>query len=221
MAIQPPAGRSSSSGRSFSLGDWFQLHLREVAIGVVGLAVVGGGIFAYRSISRGNEQRADQAFYAAQAAAQSGDPQQAELALDRVIGGHEGTPAGTQAALLLAQLRYAQGKFAEGLATLRRVEGGVGEEFRAPVQALIAAGHEGQGQYAEAAAAYRRAAEQARFDEDRDSYRTELARVLALAGDTAAAVAVWEEIAVDVTSPHAPEARVRLGELQAKPVTRG
>ena len=145
MAIPPPAGRPTSGGGSSSAADWFQLHVREIVIGVVAVAVIGGGVFAYRWISRGNEQRADQAFYAAQSAAQSGDPQQAATALDRVVTAHEGTPAGTQAALMLAQLRYAEGDYTAGLATLRRIEGGVDEEFRAAVQAMIAAGDEGQG----------------------------------------------------------------------------
>lgn len=217
MAIPPPVGRPASADRSTSVTEWFERYAREIVIGVVAIAVIGGGVFAYRWISRGNEQRAEQAFFAAQAATQSGDPQQAVTALSGVVTAHGGTAAATQAALLLAQVRYSQGQYAEGLEALRQIEGSVDAEFRSAVQALIGAGHEGLGQFAEAAAAYRRAADQARFDEDRDAYLTELARTLTLGGDRAAAIEIWQELAADMTSPHAPEARVRLGELQATP----
>ncbi|HEY0971172.1 MAG TPA: tetratricopeptide repeat protein [Gemmatimonadales bacterium] len=213
--------RPVSGGHTESLGEWLQLHTREIVLGVVAVAVVGGGIFAYRQISAGNEQRAEQALFAAQQAAQSGAPQEGEQALQRVVTGHEGTAAATQAALLLAQLHYSQGEYAEGLATLRQVEGSAGKAFSASVQALIGAGLEGEGKYAEAAAAYRRAVDAAQFEADRESYRTEVARVLTLAGNPAEAAKIWAELANDPTSPHAPEARVRLGELEAKPAARG
>ena len=216
MASLSSGGRSASSA-----SDWPQLHARELVIGVGAGAVIGGGIFTYRRISAGNEQRAEQALFAAQEAVQSGNPQQAAQALEGVARAHEGTSAATQATLLLAQQYYSEGKHAEGIAALQRIAGSTDEEFQASVQALIAAGHEGAGKYAEAAPAYPPAPAEARFPEDRESYRTDLARVLALSGDTAGAIEVWQAIAADPTSPHAAEARVRLGELEAKPASRG
>jgi TolA-binding protein len=213
--------RPASGGSSDSITDWLQLHAREVILGVAAVAVVGGGIFAYRQISAGNEQRAEQALYAAQQTVMTGAPQEAEQALQRVVTAHDGTAAGAQAALLLAQLRYSEGKYDDGLAVLRKVEGGAAAEFRAPIQGLIAAGLEGKGQYAEAAAAYRRAADAAPFAADKEAFRTEVARVLTLAGNKAEAAKIWADLADDPTSPHAPEARVRLGELEAKPAARG
>lgn len=218
MASHP---RPSSGARSESAAEWFQLHAREIVLGVAAIAVVGGGIFTYRQISAGNEQRAEQALFAAQQTSQGGAPDEEAQALQRVVTAHEGTAAGTQAALLLAQLRYSQGNYADGIAVLRQVADGAGKEFAASVHALIGAGLEGAGNHAEAASAYRKAVDAARFEADRDAYRTELARVLTLAGNEEEAVRIWTELADDPTSPHAPEARVRLGELQAQPASNG
>ena len=220
MSSPIPPGRPIRPTSAESSTDWLQRHAREIVLAVAAVAVVGGGFFAYRQISAGNEQRAEQALFAAQQTAMTAEPEQGVQALQQVVTGHGGTSAGAQAALQLAQLLYDQGKYDEGLRVLDGVSGSH-REFGASIQALVGAGHEGSGRYADAAAAYRRAAEAARFDEDRQSYLTEAARVLALAGDREGAIRIWTEIADDPTSPHAPEARVRLGELQARPASNG
>lgn len=217
MSDTLPPPRPAPS-RSPSAGDWLQLHAKKIAVGVVVAAVAVGGIYAYQQISASNAQRAERAYFAAQSG--QGAPADQERALDAVIGAHGGTPAATQAALLLAQLRYNRGAYSEGVATLQRLEGG-GGEFEAAVDALIAAGMEGQGQFAQAAAKYREAADAARFDIDRDGYLADAARAFRQAGNDAEAVRIWTELAEDPTSGLAAEARVRIGELTAKPAGRG
>ena len=54
----------------------------------------------------------------------------------------------------------------------------------------------------------------------RDGYRADAARALASAGKAAEAAKIWEELAKDPTSFYAAEARVRIGELTAKPAAR-
>lgn len=202
--------------RAHSVGDWLQTHVREVVIGLVVVVVAVGGVFFYRQISIANQRSAEQQYFAAQA--QAGDPAAQQKALDQVIGSFEGTPSAAQAAMLLAQLRYDEGKYDEGLAALRRLQdGGVPDEFAAAVEALVAAGLEGKRQFNEAAASYRSAAEKARFDADRQTYLADAARTYRLAGNQAAAVELWTQLASDPANPLSAEARVRLGELTVKP----
>lgn len=207
--------------RTESISYWFEEHVREVSIIAVVLIVLVGGIFGYRRMSAATERNAEQAFFAAQQLRQTGDAARAEAELSKVTTQYRGTAGGTQAGMVVAQLRYDAGKYAEGLQALEQLkDGGVDAEFEASVEALIAAGYEGQGKFAEAAAAYLRAAEEARFAADRVSYQADAARVLGAEGKVAEAVKLWQAIADDPSSPLADEARVRLGELTVEPAGR-
>lgn len=213
--------RVSSSEPSESLAEWFVLHGKKIAIVAILIAVAAGGFWAYRESARATSRSAEQALYAAQGAFMSGNVQLAQTDLGRVIDRFDGTPAATQAAMLLAQTFYDEQKWDEGIAALRRVENSAGREFSSSVKGLIGAGLEGKGDNAAAARAYLAAAEAARFDMDAESYRADAARAHTAAGDTAEAVRLWEAIASTPDSPHAPEARVRLGELTAQPAAAG
>lgn len=205
-----------------SLVDWFQSHVREVSIVAGAIVVIVGGTFAYRTMSASTERNAEQAFFSAQALRQGSDPTQAETALSRVTTQYRGTAGGTQAAMVLAQLRYDGGKYDEGLKVLSELKGGgSGKEFGAAVEALIAAGYEGQGKLAEAGAAYLKAASIARFDADKQRYQADAARVYGAAGQVAEAVKLWQALADDPKSALADEARVRLGELTVTPAGQG
>ena len=218
MSDTLPPPRPSPRPISPSVGDWLQLNAKKVAVGVVVLAVAVGSIYAYQQMSASTAQRAERAYFAAQAG--QGTPDGSEAALDRVVGAYGGTPAATQAAMLLAQLRYNRGAYAEGVATLQRIEGD-GGEFDAAIDALIAAGLEGQGQFAPAAAKYQEAADAARFDIDRDGFLADAARAHRQAGNASEAIRLWTQLADDPTGGLAAEARVRLGELTARPAGRG
>ena len=220
----PPVAASSAApdltDRTESFMDWVQLHTRELLIGLILVAVIALGAFLYQRNRASTERNAERAFFAAQSRVQSGDAAAAETELDALAGAYPNTAGGAQAALLLAQLRYDAGKFDEGLAALRRIQGGAPDEFKAAVQALIAAGLEGKGDYAAAAQAYQQAAGFAAFDLERQAHRADAARAMAMGGDAQGAIAIWQEMANDPTSPFSAEARVRLGELQAVPAGR-
>jgi len=221
--VQSSSGnRFGMDNRSENVAEWVQLHMRELSIVIVAAVVLVAGVFTYRRVAAGTEAKAEQAYFAAEQARQMGDDSTAAVELARVSTQYQGTAGGTQAAMLLAQLRFDAGDYAGGLAVLEELRGGKAkEEFRASVEALAAAGHEGEGAYDEAAAAYQKAADLARFQADKDSYRADAARVLTAGGQTAAAADIWQSIADDPTSPMADEARVRLGELTVKPAGQG
>jgi hypothetical protein len=85
---------------------------------------------------------------------------------------------------------------------------------------VIAGGLEQLKKFREAAAEYEAAAKAARFDSDRQRYLALAATAYATAGDTAKSKQMWTDLGKDSKGTVAGEARVRLGELEAKPQPR-
>lgn len=210
-SIPPQHRRTNASGLDRAL-DWLQRHGRAVAIGAVTLLAVAALVLVYQRMNAAERLQAEQAYFTAQGVPVA---EERERALDNVITRYDGTPGATQAAMMLAQLRYDRGAYAEGVAALERVQSAAGAEQRAELHALTAAGLEGQGSFGDAAARYRQAADAARFDADRDAYLADAARSYRAAGNEAEAVRIWTRLAEDPFGAAAGEARVRLGETTA------
>jgi tetratricopeptide (TPR) repeat protein len=138
--------------------------------------------------------------------------------LQKVVSRYEGTSAGTQAALTLAQTFYDQKKFKEGVDVLKAAEAKAPADFKASVHILEAAGYEELKNLVAAAEQYKLAAQVTRFPVDKSEYLASAARDYMAAGKTEEAKAIWTDLVKDETAPTAAEARVRLGELEAKPV---
>ena len=199
-----------------TLSDWLIMHQRSVIIGAIVIAAGMGGGWLWKRSAEIKEQRATEAYLSAEASFTAGNMPLAQTELEKITVRWSGTAAGTQAAMLMSQMLYDQRKYAEGIAQLEGVARKAPKLLRSGVYALIAGGHEGAGQPAEAAAAFALAAKDAQFTLDGQMYRMEQARNLAAAGDVAGARAIYAEIRVLDDSPHAGEAKVRLGELLAK-----
>lgn len=210
------AARPTPEVDAESITDWLITHQRSVIIGAIVIAAGVGGGWLWKRSAEIKEGRAEEAYLSAEAAFIAGNVPLAQAELEKITVRWAGTSAGTQAAMLMAQLLYDQGKYAEGIAQLDGLTSKAPKLLRAGVQALIAGGHEGAGQPAEAATAFALAAQSAQFTLDRQMYRMEQARNLVAAGDVAGARAIYSEIRVLDDSPHAGEAKVRLGELIAK-----
>ena len=208
------ASSSSLDDTTENVADWMQRNARGVTIGVIVLLAIGLGAWLWRSQANSKRERADIALARAEAPLQTGDVATAQRELQTVATAYAGTPAGTQAALQLAKSLYDQGKYAEGLAVLAKVNDAP-EDLQASVRALTGAGHEGAGKYAEAAKAYEDAAAAARFPVSRARYRADAARSYQLGGNAEAARKIWADLINDRESGLAEEANVRLGELSA------
>ena len=204
--------------RTDSLLGSLQLHSKKILAGAVGLAAVAGGVYLYNASEATRGVAAERAYYLAQQSAASGNIPLATTDLKKAADRYEGTSAGNQAALALAQLLYDQGKFAEGVAAAERVSPATAAQ-RASKEALIAAGLEGQRKFAEAAARYRAAAGATTMASEKAALRANEARALTAAGRTDDARAIWAELSADPVGPLADEAKIRLGELTAKPAT--
>ncbi len=213
-----PAGRRYGSDDE-SIGDWLILHQRAVSWAAIAVAVVLGGFWFYQRSQSIKAQRAESAYFQARQAAAAGNLPLAVSDLQKVVTRYEGTPAGTQAAISLAQALYLQKKFKEGIAALKKSESKASDEFMASIHVVEAAGYEELKDFVAAAEQYNLAAKATEFPVDRAKYQAAAAREYMVAGKTEDAKRIWTELAKDDTKPEAAEARVRLGELTAKPVT--
>ena len=198
--------------------EWAMLHKRELSWAIIALAIIVAGFWYYERSESIKGQRAEAAYFQARQSAAAGNLPLAVSDLQKVVSRYDGTTAGSQAALTLSQMLYDQKKFKEGLDVLKAAEAKAPEDFKASVHVLEAAGHEELKDFVAAAEQYKLAAQVTRFPVDKAEYQAAAARDYMAAGKTAEAKAIWTDLAKDEAAPTAAEARVRLGELDAKPV---
>ena len=194
--------------------EWFMLHKSEATWAVVGLAIIIGGFWYYERSQSIKGQRAETAYFQARQSAGG----QGDSALQKVVTRYDGTNAGTQAALTLAQSFYDQKKYKEGLDVLKKAESKASGDFKPSIYVLQAAGHEQLKDFVAASEDYKRAAQVTRFPFDKAEYQATAARDLTAAGKVAEAKAIWTDLAKDESGPWSAEAKVRLGELNATPM---
>jgi tetratricopeptide (TPR) repeat protein len=199
-----------------NFADWVRLHATQVALGVGAVVVIVGGAALWRSSKASRAARAEAAFFQAQAAAAQGGPAAAQKQLEQVAQRYDGTAGGTEAQLALAQAQYDQGKYQDGLNVLKQANPPKGLDRS--VRLLTAVGYEGLGKYADAAKIYEDAVKDATGASERAQLQADAARAYQAAGDKAAALKIWTELAALQAQGIADEARVRVGELAAKPI---
>lgn len=215
----PNASTRRRGGDEDNLAEWFMLHKREITWAAVAIVVIAGGIWFYERSQTIKSQRAEAAFYQARQAAASGNLPLAASDLQKVVTRYEGTQGGAQAAVALAQVLYEQKKFKDGIDALKKVEGDVPDDFKASVHVVQAAGYEELKDFTSAAQQYEAAAKVTRFPADKAEYQADAARNYTSAGKKDLAKGIWTDLAKDETNPLAAEAKVRLGELEAKPMS--
>ena len=210
----PQQQRIEDEGWTFF--DWLQANNRALTIGgaVVVVALLGGWFYM-----RSGELRllnAERMLNQAKQSIAAGNVPLAQADLQRVATRYKSTPSGAQAAMILAQMQYDEGNYAEGLQTLNPFRTGAGA-LQASVLSLIADGQLASGQAAEAADTYKNAAAATTMPGEKTVHRSKAARALMAAGKTNEARELWQELVDDPNAAlvHA-EARIRLGELGVK-----
>ena len=210
----PQPQRIEEEGWTFF--DWLQANNRVLTIGaaVVVIALLGG--WFYMRSGELKRLNAERMLNQAKQSIAAGNAPLAQADLQRVATRYKGTPSGVQAAMILAQLQYEQGKFAEGIQALTPFRTGA-DDLQGAVLSLIADGQMATGQAAEAAQTYQDAAAATTLIGEKTVYRSKAARALMAAGKTAEARTLWQQLADDPEAElvHA-EARIRLGELDVK-----
>jgi thioredoxin-like negative regulator of GroEL len=191
-----------------------------VATGVIVAAVL---IYLFvgrlRLITNTNAERA---LNNAKQSLNSGNLPLAQSDLDKVYTRYGSTPAGIEAALLLAGLDYDAGKTQDGINLLDKVSGsGAASNVQSTVLSLQGDGYAQLNKLGEAAKKYEAAAAATSYETEKAALRAKAARTYQQARDTAAARKLWSTLATDPASiTVAAEARVRLGELAAQPAKR-
>ena len=218
MAKTGTATGTAFDDQADSMMDWARTNMKM--IGTV-LAAIALAVVLWLVIRQWRDSRAAAADAALNRARQSytqGNLPLAQTDLRNVIRRYDGSSAGSQATMLLAQVYYEQGKADSGLKVLN--DGKAASVDRAAFEALKGAGYEQLKQYGPAAERYQAAAAATDAKISKDRYMADAARVLTLAGKKDEAAKIWTALANDDASGFSAEAKVRLGELTAKPVAR-
>jgi predicted negative regulator of RcsB-dependent stress response len=204
-------------GRHESATDWAQVHGRKILLLALVVGAAIAGYYLYAATKTRKAERAERAYGEAQQTLAGGNAPAARTGLQNVASRYGDTPAGVQATIVLAQLLFDEKKYDEGIRRLNEVAGhSAAKPHRTAIYNLVGSAYEEQAKFAEAASAYRRAADAAVLDNDRLTMRANEARVLTRSNRIEDARRIWTELADDPTGPMAGEARVRLGELDAK-----
>lgn len=205
--------------RPESFLDWIQLYRKWIVGAAVVVAVAAAGFWFYMRSNQIRAANAQKQLMTAEQSVSTGNQPLAISDLEKLVQRYAGTPAATDGAMLLAQLEYDAGAYQKGIDALNKVvDDRASTPMRGALLALIADGYSELGKPADAATWYQKAADQTRFDADRVTYRAQAARALTNAGKTDEARKIWADISNQGIDPGlANEARVRLGELEAKP----
>jgi len=200
------------------MSEWFELYNKQITWGVVGIAIVGAGIWFYSRSETLKEEKAERALMTALQSVPGNYPL-AESDLRKLIQRYDGTTAAYQAQLALARALYDEGKYNDGIESLKSgmPKLSKSKEFESACHLLLAAGYEQSRKFLDAASEFALAAKSARFDQDRQRHESAEARAYLEAGRTEMAKQIWSRLAADSKGTVAGEARVRLGELEAKP----
>jgi predicted negative regulator of RcsB-dependent stress response len=219
----PQTPNASTGGdRSEALLDWFRIRTRYLTIGGAIVVAAGIGYWFYTRSAQIKSERAEQSLLRAKQAVVQGNEALARNDLQTVLRRYGNTRAGVEAGVVLAEIHYGKGEYQKGMDVLRGViDESAAETSVAKIHALIGDGQLQLGKPDDAAQSYQRAADQARFDGARAYYTARKARALMAAGKPADARKVWEELAsAPWAESVAPEARVRLGELEVQQARR-
>jgi predicted negative regulator of RcsB-dependent stress response len=219
---QTPSTSPAPADRSDALFDWFRIRGRYLTIGAAIIAVAGIGYWFYTRSAQIKAGRAEQTLLRAKQAVGQGNEALAQNDLQDVLRRYQNTRAGVEAGLILAEIHYGKGEYQKGIDVLRGIaDKSAAEASASKVHALIADGQIQMGKPDDAVRSYQEAADQARFDGTRAFYTARKARALMAAGKGADAKKIWEELAsAPWAESVAPEARVRLGELEVQQARR-
>src|SRR5688572_5997066 len=216
-----PTTRPAIDDGADSFFVWVPTHTRHIAIAAVIVVAFGLGGWLWRQSRVARERNASIDLLTAAQSLQTGNIALAQSDLEKLVSRYEGTNAAAQAAFELASIYYSQGQFDRGVTLLEQLVSSSNDPLvKAMAENGVAAGHEGAGKFADAAAHYRRAAELTRLEDERDIYLANAARAYQAAGNKTEAIALWRQL-IDSEGTQSAEARVRLGELTAEPAKQG
>jgi predicted negative regulator of RcsB-dependent stress response len=211
-----PQQTIETEGWSFT--DWIQANTRAVGVGLAIVALGGAGYWFYVRSAEIKRLNAERSLNQAKQAMSAGNQALAKTDLQRVASRYKGTPAGSQAAMIMAQMNFGENKIPDGIKILEpyQTSSAAGANLAA-IWALTGDGHLAAGRANEAANTYMKAADATKLSGERGIYMAKAARAYMAAGKNPEARAIWEKLASDPESVALKnEANMRLGELTAR-----
>lgn len=200
---------------------WAQLHARQLSIAAIILVAVAIGAWLYAHARHVRGEAASAALSTAEQALSAGNAALAQSDLERLVKRYPSTHAAKEGTLLLAQVLYQKGQYSQGIAKLADLTQADDRAIASGAENLMASGYEEMKKFADAAQHYQKAAAGTPYPAYKDEYMASAARAFTEAGKTDEARKIWETLANDPTSSSSAEARVRLGQLEARAVPRG
>jgi len=188
---------------------------RNLASWIGAALVAGGGLAWWTVVSRNRvEAAASERLSQGRLALESHNYPLAASELARLVENYSGTKAASEANILMAQVRLAQGQTQQAIDLLTRVAPTLGRDYKAQAYGLLGVADENAGRLRDAATAYENAASNAVYAFQRGQYLSEAARTWTATTDTAKAIADYKTIVSGMDSTQVlTEAKVRLGEL--------
>ena len=210
-AGQPAAAESNALTW---LTEWVKAHRQAATYAGVVLALAAG-LFGWNLLStKTAERNAGSQLEQGRLALDSRNYPLAASVLAQVVENYSGTHAAEEGAILLAQVRLAQGQTQQAVDVLQRYAPKVDKDFRAQAYGLLGAAYENALKPKDAGVAYEQAAAAAQYPFLRAQFLADAGRAWIAAADTAKALAAYRTIAQQLDSTSAVgEAKVRIGEL--------
>lgn len=206
-----------------SFMDWFQINSTLVTVGAVVVLIAAGGAWYYQTAKTRKLENADKQLLLAKQSLAPGNANLplAESDLKKVADRYAGTTAGTEAAMLLAQLKLEKGDNQGAVNYLKELTGKLGSTPNAAsARSLLGDAYSQLGKPAEAAAEYEKAAAMTEMPNEKAFLLSKAGHAWMAADKAPEARRVWEALSTNQESPGlAAEARVRLGELLARPAS--
>src|SRR5438874_509352 len=113
MTSPQPDTELTAADRAQTFIDWTRINARALTTGALIVAVAGVGFWFYTRSREIKIVNADRALLSARESMDKGNLPLAASDLGKVVDRYASTPAGVQAAMLLAQLDYDQKKYQE------------------------------------------------------------------------------------------------------------
>lgn len=210
----------SAVDRTQTMIDWARINYRYLVTGGVVIVVAALAYWFYARSEQIKSARADQMLLTAKQSISAGNAALATSDLQKLINSYGNTSAAAEGAMLLAQLDYDTGRFQDGINVLQKSASEHGSDVRTDLYSLIGDGYSQLHKLDDAANYYEKAADATTMHDTKANQLAKAARTYAAAGKKDEARKIWTKLAQDDSAQAvSTEARVRLGELDAKPAS--
>ena len=217
MATIPETTPTTSSGNASEIPFFTPQRIRQ--FGIAGAVVLVIALVAWFAITAGKRKEAFAAreLEVGRSQAEQGNLAGAVQQFDKVAKTYAGTAAAFDATLGIAQARLVNGQNELAIGSLQDfLKTTPPANYASPANSLLGTAYENTGKFAEAAAAYRKAADLSTLDYLKSTALLDQGRALRQAGKKDEAVAVYREIISKYgDTAGKTEAQIRLAELTA------